>query len=128
MEIVVQTLTLTPLRDLREIKGPLAELLRVGREEAESAEDYIHATLTDEDEIYDAIGQPSLLAIGNRSESPTCLVEQAVNASLDRAFESAEALLLGRLGEVTLAEIMGDVEDRKRVTGLSHELEHHHAS
>jgi Rrf2 family protein len=79
-------------------------------------------------DIYDAIGQPSLLAIGNRSESPTCLVEQAVNASLDRAFESAEALLLGRLGEVTLAEIMGDVEDRKRVTGLSHDLEHHHAS
>lgn len=56
-ELTVQTLALTPLRDLREIKGPLAELLRVGREEAESAGDYIHATLTDEDEIYDAIGQ-----------------------------------------------------------------------
>lgn len=48
---------LKPLRDLREIKGPIEELLRVGREDSKGSEDYIHATLTDENEIYDAIGQ-----------------------------------------------------------------------
>lgn len=53
----VQQLPLTPRRDLRKIRGPLAELLRLGREEKEGAEDYIHATLTDEGELYDAIGQ-----------------------------------------------------------------------
>lgn len=79
-------------------------------------------------DVYDAIGQPSLLAIGNRSESPSCLVEQSVNASLDDAFASAEALLLARLGEVSLATVMRDVQERQRKTGLSHELEHHHAS
>lgn len=56
-EISIQQFPLTPLHDLREIKGPIAELLRIGQEETESAEDYIHATLTDEEEIYDAIGQ-----------------------------------------------------------------------
>jgi DNA-binding IscR family transcriptional regulator len=36
-------------------------------------------------DIYVAIGSPSLLAIGNRTEAPGCLVEQAVNASLQQA-------------------------------------------
>jgi len=67
-EISVRQLELAPLYDLREIKGPIAELLRIGREEAAIANDYIHATLTDEAEIYDAIGQlrevyPRLMAL-----------------------------------------------------------------
>ncbi|MFO0728502.1 MAG: Rrf2 family transcriptional regulator [Myxococcota bacterium] len=53
-------------------------------------------------DIYDALGSPSLLAIGNRTASPECLVEQAVNAALGESFAAAEALLLARLGEVTL--------------------------
>ncbi len=56
-QLAVSQRPLIPLRDLREIKGPIAELLRIGREEKEAAADYIHATLTDEAEIYDAIGQ-----------------------------------------------------------------------
>ena len=59
---------LTPKRDLREIKGPIEELLRVGREDMACSDDYIHATLTDEEELYDAIGQirqvyPNLMAL-----------------------------------------------------------------
>jgi exonuclease SbcD len=42
---------------MREIKGPIAELLRVGEQNTGLAQDYLHATLTDEDEVYDAIGQ-----------------------------------------------------------------------
>lgn len=55
--LTVNQRPLVPLRDLREIKGPIAELLRIGREEGEAAADYIHVTLTDEAEIYDAIGR-----------------------------------------------------------------------
>lgn len=62
--------------------------------------DLSQVTLLD---IYEALGRPSLLAIGNRSERPDCLVEQAVNAALNPAFQAAEALLLSRLGEVSLA-------------------------
>ena len=46
--------------------------------------------------------------MGNRAEAPDCLVEQAVNAALDQAFHDAEALLLSRLGEVTLAMLSAD--------------------
>lgn len=56
-EIEIRLLPLNSLRDLREIKGPIAELLRIGRENPKDSEDYIHVTLTDEEEIYDAIGQ-----------------------------------------------------------------------
>lgn len=63
-------------------------------------------------DIYEALGNPSLLAIGNRTESPGCLVEEAVNAQLNQAFHDAEALLLERFGEVTLAMLSDDVEAR----------------
>ena len=75
-------------------------------------------------DIYDALGGPSLLAIGHRTENPECLVEQAVNASLDQAFREAEALLLSRLGDVTLAALSADFHDRLVARGGSHTLEH----
>jgi len=59
-------------------------------------------------DIYAALGSPSVLAISNRTETPGCLVEQAVNAALDQAFQDAEALLLSRLGQVTLAKLSAD--------------------
>src|SRR5437899_10579014 len=59
-------------------------------------------------DIYAALGSPSVLAISNRAETPGCLLEQAVNAALDQAFQDAEALLLSRLGQVTLAKLSAD--------------------
>lgn len=56
-KVTVNQLALTPLRDLREIKGPIKELLQAGLEDKEAADDYMHITLTDEEEIYDALGQ-----------------------------------------------------------------------
>jgi DNA-binding IscR family transcriptional regulator len=79
-------------------------------------------------DIYTALGSPSVLAMGNRTETPGCLVEQAVNAALGQAFEDAEALLLARLGEVTLAMLSADVHERLIVRGESHHLENTHAS
>jgi DNA-binding IscR family transcriptional regulator len=63
-------------------------------------------------DVYDALGRPSLLAIGNRTESPGCLVELAVNAALDGAFADAEALLLTRFEQVTLAALSADFHKR----------------
>ena len=79
-------------------------------------------------DIYTALGCPSLLAMGNRTEAPGCLVEQAVNAALTQAFHDAEALLLSRLGDVTLAVLSADFHARLVARGGSHDLEHVHAS
>lgn len=85
--------------------------------------DLAKVTLRD---VYAALGSPSLLAIGNRTEAPGCLVEQAVNAALDRAFGDAEAVLLARFGEVTLAMLGEDL--RKRLGSRKHQgMSAHHA-
>src|ERR1041384_4921230 len=77
-------------------------------------------------DVYEALGQPTLLAVGNRTEAPGCLVEQAVNAALARAFDDAEALLLSRLGEVTLAMLSEDL--RKSLWSRKHHgMSAHHA-
>ncbi|HWV22902.1 MAG TPA: Rrf2 family transcriptional regulator [Thermomicrobiales bacterium] len=63
-------------------------------------------------EIYVALGSPSLFAIGNRSEQTGCLVEQAVNAVMRDTLREAEALLLTRFGEVTLGELRRQIPER----------------
>jgi DNA-binding IscR family transcriptional regulator len=63
-------------------------------------------------DIYEALGSSSLLAIGNRTQSPGCLIEAAVNAQLSKSFHDAEQLLLARFSEVTLAQLSDDVRSR----------------
>ena len=48
---------LVPLRDMREIKGPIEELLKKENYELGNVNDYIKAVITNEETIYDAIGQ-----------------------------------------------------------------------
>ena len=70
-------------------------------------------------QVHDALGGPELLAIGNRSEAPDCLVEQAVNAALGEVFDRAEAVLLTGLGAVTLAALDADFHTRLAAIGRS---------
>ena len=79
-------------------------------------------------DIHTALGSPSVLAIGNRTETAGCLIEQAVNAALSPAFHDAEALLLARFGEVTLAMLGADVHARLIARARSDRLEICHAS
>lgn len=63
-------------------------------------------------DIHQALGASTLFAIGLATDHPQCLVEQAVNAALTDAFDAAQALLLKRLGSVTLAQLAEDFERR----------------
>ena len=77
----IQTIPLTALHDMREIKGPLAELVRVGDSLPEISQDYMRAILTDEDEVYDAIGQlrqvyPNMMRI----DFENCRSKQDINS------------------------------------------------
>ena len=71
--------------------------------------DLARVTLRD---VYDAVGAPTVFAMGNRNEHSACLVEQVVNASLEGAFAEAEALLVERLGKVSLADLSRDFNGR----------------
>lgn len=88
------------------------------------ARDLAEVTLGD---VYEAIGKPDIFAMNNRTEAPDCLVEQAVNATLDGAFRDAEKFLLGRFGTVTLAALSLEFHARMVASGRSIELEVIHA-
>jgi hypothetical protein len=62
--------------------------------------------------LYEALGEPTVFAFGNRTEQPDCLVEQAVNAALDDTVAEVEALLLRRFETVTLADLAEDFARR----------------
>jgi len=63
-------------------------------------------------DIHRALGAPEVFAMGLSREEPQCLVEQAVNARLTDVLQEAEALLITRLGQVTLAELASDFDRR----------------
>ena len=63
-------------------------------------------------QLHEALGEPAIFALGNRNERPQCLVEQSVNAALDEAFADAEALLLERFAQITLATLAADFARR----------------
>ena len=89
------------------------------------ARDLAAITLRD---VYYALGSPALFAMGNRTDAPGCLVEQAVNAALDGAYVDAETLLLERFGSVTLAALSADFHARMVASGKSIDLETVHAA
>lgn len=63
-------------------------------------------------QLHEALGEPAMFAVGNRNEMPECLVEQSVNAALEGTFAEAEALLLKRFSEITLADLAADFARR----------------
>lgn len=70
-------------------------------------------------DVHRALGANRIFALGPANPEPDCLVEQAVNGSLEDAMRQAEAALLRRLGEVTLADIAADFD--RRLVDLSPE-------
>lgn len=63
-------------------------------------------------DVYDAIGRPSLFALGPSNNNSACLVEQAVDAQMARTLGEAEAMLLARFEEITVADLASDFEQR----------------
>lgn len=61
-------------------------------------------------DVYEAIGEPALFAIGPSADRPTCLVEQAAEARLKETLEEARALVVRRLGAVTVADVARDFD------------------
>ena len=56
-KVDIKTVPLTPLRDMRHIKGTYSFLTERKNYEGTNTEDYLRVTLLDEEEVYDAIGK-----------------------------------------------------------------------
>ena len=55
--LTVRTVPLTPLRDLRQLRGSYAQLTDRGHYAGTAVEDYLHITLTDEEDVPEAMGR-----------------------------------------------------------------------
>ena len=60
-EIDIRTVELVPLRDMREIRGTYDELILKENYEGTNTDDYIHAVLTDEDDVFEAMAKLRLV-------------------------------------------------------------------
>ncbi|MBB3193611.1 RrF2 family transcriptional regulator [Roseateles terrae] len=81
-------------------------------------------------DVYLALGEPRLISLGFREDHPTCLVAAAVNDAMRGVIQDAEALLLKRFGDITLATLSADFHRRmtqQKAKGPTqpHQLEHH---
>jgi len=63
-------------------------------------------------DIYEALGEPTLFALGPADDNPTCLVERAVDARLGAAFARMAEALRVELRATTLEVIANDFERR----------------
>lgn len=68
-------------------------------------------------DIYRALGEPQLFAIGPSTENPTCLVEQAVNAELGAALENVRRQLLDHFASVSLGDLARQFDERLKQGG-----------
>jgi Rrf2 family protein len=76
-------------------------------------------------DIHHAVGGPRTFAIGADNSDPACAVERAVNAALDDALRDAEALLIARLGKVTLAELARNFREYRPHGAVSNDADGH---
>ena len=61
-------------------------------------------------DIYLAVGEPSIFAIGNENMQPDCLVELVVNRALDQAFFEAQKVLIKNLKATQLNQLAHDFQ------------------
>ena len=92
--IDIKLIPLKPLRDMREIKGPIEELLKKENYEKGNTNDYIKSVITNEEPVFDAIGQirriyPNTLKLEIRnSKTMNGIQEQDLN--LERLKKKSE--------------------------------------
>lgn len=87
-DITIEKLPFTPVHDMREIKGTLEQLTSPDILVESDCSDYMHITLTDEDEIYDVFGKlravyPNLMSLDfdnsrTRAEGAVALAGEAI--------------------------------------------------
>lgn len=62
--------------------------------------------------LYEALGEPTLFALGKADDAPTCLLERAANDALGQALDKARALFRAELAAVTMADLARDFDAR----------------
>lgn len=93
-DITVRTVDLTPMHDMREIRGTYDELMNKKNYESTATDDYIHVVLTDEEDVPDAISKlrtvyPNILDIeyDNKRTRSRSTITEAVDVEQKTPYE-----------------------------------------
>ena len=70
-------------------------------------------------DVYEALGEPNLFALGTAEETPTCLLEQAANTATKSALGIARESFSAFLSSVTVASL-ADEKTRKEILAFQH--------
>ena len=98
-QLSYELIPLTPLRDLREIKGPINELIKKENYEGTNTNDYIKAIITDEEPGYEPLARI-------RSVYPNTLKLEIRNSKT--ALNNLELEKIERLKEKSVLELFND--------------------
>lgn len=63
-------------------------------------------------EVYAALGEPKLFAIGASDDTPTCLLERSANAATQRALDAARERFLDTLANQSVADLIEQSRDQ----------------
>ncbi|MBO5351772.1 MAG: exonuclease SbcCD subunit D [Lachnospiraceae bacterium] len=109
-EVVIEKLPFTPVHDMREIRGTLRQLTNAELLAETDVQDYMHITLTDEEEIYDVLGKL-------RAVYPNMMVLDFDNA---RTRAEGAAMLAGEaIREKTTMELFREFFEKQTETKLN---------
>ncbi len=109
-EVAIEKLPFTPVHDMREIRGTLQQLTNPELLAETDVQDYMHVTLTDEEEIYDVLGKL-------RSVYPNLMVLDFDNA---RTRAEGVAMLAGEaVREKTTMELFREFFEKQTETQLN---------
>ena len=56
-------------------------------------------------QVYDALGAPTLFAVGQSNDAPSCLLERAANAATEGALDAARVAFAEALAKTTVADL-----------------------
>ena len=124
-EITIEKLPFIPVHDMREIKGTLEELTASEVLDAADREDYMHITLTDEEEIYDVFGKlraayPNLMALDfdnsrTRAEGAVILTKEVMKEkNTMELFKDFFEKQVGTVLDTEQEQIMADIMEKVR--------------
>lgn len=108
----LRTIPLTPLRDMREIRGSYEEVTAKSFYENTAVEDYLHITLTDEEDVPEAVARlrviyPNLMKLSydNARTRSNAVIDSAVDVQ-----KKSPLQLFGELYEQLNGQPMSDIQ------------------
>lgn len=112
--IEMKQIELKPLRDMRVIKGPIEELIKEENYKATNREDYIRAIITNEEPVYDAIGQirkiyPNTLRLDTENSKMNSNIEKELS-NLDNIKRKDEVELFNEFYNFQHNQNLNDVK------------------